>query len=515
MRRRALLAAAGGICSVLPFFWDKLFLASLAGSALYFAAMYDGGRLKRSFSLSMIYGAAFYLPLYYWFTALYPFGHFGFTPVQGWVIIVAACVGISAVHSLALASVMKLASFLHVAKPVLPAVFACAIMLDEFLISLGSLGFSWGMTASAQTGFLPAVQTVSVFGAYFVTVIVTVSGALIGLAICDVPSRRKLWLCVGAGIYCANAIAGTVLLYSDPHSTGELDVACVQGNILSNEKWDNSYALSVERYAVPACELATSGEYDLVVLPESSFPFLFDTGSSLANEISDSARQGDTAVLMGVLLNTQTGKFNGTIAADSDGSYSSAYGKRHLVPFGEYIPALFKSISFIENLNLGGMDYTPGQDSALITLRNGIRIGSLVCFDSIFSSLSRESVRDGATLLVVVTNDSWFKDTRAVYQHASFSKLRAIETGRCVVRAANTGVSMLIDSKGRVISELGPLVQGVVDGTVYTSDNMTLYTRIGDVVLWAAPLLTALAQIFMILANRNKRNSNGDDSDEM
>ena len=74
---------------------------------------------------------------------------------------------------------------------------------------------------------------------------------------------------------------------------------------------------------------------------------------------------------------------------------------------------------------------------------------------------------------------------------------------------------MLIDSKGRVISELGPLVQGVVDGTVYTYDNMTLYTRIGDVVLWAAPLLTALAQIFMILANRNKRNSNGDDSDEM
>ena len=133
-----------------------------------------------------------------------------------------------------------------------------------------------------------------------------------------------------------------------------------------------------------------------------------------------------------------------------------------------------------------GSTVVPGDSPALFDTEHG-RIGGLICFDSIYESLARKSVAAGAELLVLGTNDSWFLDSAAGYQHNGQAVLRAIENGRAVVRAANTGISSIITEKGEIIDYLAPLVDGQLTAEVSLSSQQTLYTTIGDVfVLLAA-----------------------------
>ena len=124
-------------------------------------------------------------------------------------------------------------------------------------------------------------------------------------------------------------------------------------------------------------------------------------------------------------------------------------------------------------------DIACGTDSGIID-QNGMAIGSLICFDSIYESETLESVRDGAELLIMCTNDSWFDGTAAMRMHLAQAKMRAVESGRYVVRAANTGISAIIDEQGRTVDELEPMIRDYLVCRVNTSRHMTLYTCIGN-----------------------------------
>ncbi len=505
MQRKNLLALLGGLCFSLPFLCEYLFPFTLVGAALLEMSLYCEGRIKKPFLRTFLFGLFFYMPLYYWFIALYPFDAFGFSMTQGFFVVGAACIGISTYHSLIFAACISLITYAAdkagAGKAFAPMYLAVAFMADEWLISIGPLGFAWGKTAIAQIGFLPAVQTSSLFGSYFVTFIAVASGAFLGACALYKDKRRLLAVLAGT-IYGINALVGTVLYFLPENTEKSYEVAIAQGNVLSNEKWEDKGETSKSRYLSLINTICEDGAPDLIVLPESAFPFVFNKNKQLIADLSEIAAEHDVTIASGVIISEGKKNYNALITISPDGTLSEPYCKRHLVPFGEYVPKLFENMSIVESLNLGDFQYTAGTDSALITLDGETSLGGLVCFDSIFSSLARESVSNGAELLVVVTNDSWYEDTRGVYQHAAFSRLRAIENGRYVVRAANTGISMLIDTKGCVIDSLGALEMGTLEGTVYTVSSLTLFTYIGDCALVIIPLLIVISHIIYILKLR-------------
>ena len=188
----------------------------------------------------------------------------------------------------------------------------------------------------------------------------------------------------------------------------------------------------------------------------------------------------------------------------------NVYAKRHLVPFGEYVPwRPFIEVVFPMLADIGMLsdDLAPGTDSALFDTVNG-RIGALLCFDSIYETLTRDSVLDGAELLILPTNDSWFTDSRGVYMHHAQARLRAIESGRWIVRAADTGISSVIAPDGESYAEQPPLVEGMALYTATARDNVTLYTRIGNLLVWlliAAVLALPVAEAVWWHQNRRTK----------
>jgi apolipoprotein N-acyltransferase len=152
------------------------------------------------------------------------------------------------------------------------------------------------------------------------------------------------------------------------------------------------------------------------------------------------------------------------------------------MPMGNVLRTL---LPFLEDINLTSQELTPGSSSAIFDSKVG-NIGSLICFDSIYEDLALQSVRDGAELLAISTNDSWFQDSAAVYQHNAHAQLRAIETGRYVVRAANSGISSIITDRGEVLCSIDPLVKGYAVDEVKLTDHMTLYANVGNIIVTVA-----------------------------
>ena len=135
----------------------------------------------------------------------------------------------------------------------------------------------------------------------------------------------------------------------------------------------------------------------------------------------------------------------------------------------------------------------------------GGKIGNIICFESTYPDLYRQSVSDGAELIIEVTNDSWLGDSPAMRQHLAHGVFRSIENGRYLVRSANSGVSAVIDSRGRVLKTLDPNVQGVICDTVYFSNESTLYTKTGDIIFPILALAVIIWYLVLLIASFNQK----------
>jgi apolipoprotein N-acyltransferase len=164
---------------------------------------------------------------------------------------------------------------------------------------------------------------------------------------------------------------------------------------------------------------------------------------------------------------------------------------------------------FLAEMNLFDGTLEAGEDPAILETEFG-SFGRLICYDSIYESLSRDSVANGAEILLLSTNDSWYKDSPAVYMHNAHSKLRAVENGRYVLRAANTGVSSIINPLGETEEELGPLLTGYVTGKVHFSSERTLYSYIGDSFIFVCFGVILVESFLKIRQYRQKRETNHD-----
>jgi apolipoprotein N-acyltransferase len=188
--------------------------------------------------------------------------------------------------------------------------------------------------------------------------------------------------------------------------------------------------------------------------------------------------------------------YNSAFVLTPKGETGAVYRKVHLVPFGEYIP--FKQwLYFVSPLVERLAEFAPGTSTVMLPVGEHA-INTAICYEVVYPSLIRDAVLAGSQLLTTITNDAWYGNSSAPYQHFELASMRAIEQGRYLARAANTGISGIVDPYGRVVTRSGLFEQMGLVGDVRILTGRTMYAQVGDVVAYAAIALTALALVVLV-----------------
>jgi apolipoprotein N-acyltransferase len=279
--------------------------------------------------------------------------------------------------------------------------------------------------------------------------------------------------------------------------TAEVGVALLQGNIGQDQKWD---AASRERifaiYTALTREAAAEADVALIIGPEAATPFLFANEPHYQARLLLLTKEVGRSLLFGSPTSSwednQNVMYNSAFLIGPDATVLGRYDKIHLVPFGEYIP-LRRLLFFLDKLVVGIGDFRSGKNYTVMMVPQG-RFSVLICFEVIFPELVRHFVRNGAQFLVNITNDAWFGYSPASYQHLSMVVFRAVENRMPIVRAANTGISAVIDPTGRLAQQTDLFVRTWIKGQIIpATEPATFYTRYGDIFAYSCLLLTGLA----------------------
>jgi apolipoprotein N-acyltransferase len=362
--------------------------------------------------------------------------------------------------------------------------FPLALLSVEELRASGELGFPWFQAGYTQHDYAPLIQMASLGSVSLVTLWLACLNVLLWRAGSGGARHRAA---LGAALLLLLPWAwGTRVLDAVPKPRApERTVALVQGNIPGEMKWSGQHQKQIldTFLGLSARAVARGGHPALIIWPETA------TGTYLRRQLEQTMAVTGFAARAGVpvfsgLPDWRLGgggaieQVNGAALFAADGGIGPVYAKRHLVPFGERMPfqSLFPALGRIE---LGQAEWTPGRETVLFPSDAG-PFTCLVCFESIFPDLAREDVRRGARWLVNITNDEWFGNSAALYQHAAMAPFRAVENHVPLARCANTGLTFIADANGRITSRLPVWQPGVLSGPLASPGLPTLYTRVGD-----------------------------------
>ena len=231
-----------------------------------------------------------------------------------------------------------------------------------------------------------------------------------------------------------------------------------------------------------------------MVWPEAATPFAFQNDPPAGRRVRQVARDTGVHLLLGTNHTRYDGApryYNAAVMVDTAGATTGIYAKQHLVPFGEYVP-LRRLLFFVSPLVESVGDFSPGPGPRTLSM-DGVPVGAAICYEIIYPDLVRGFVTRGSRLLTTLTNDAWYGRTAAPHQHFQQATMRAIELGRYLVRAANTGISGVVDPYGRVVASTPLFERHVLAADVRLLDVRTVYSRTGDVLAYACVVITALA----------------------
>jgi apolipoprotein N-acyltransferase len=415
-------------------------------------------------------------------------------PISALIVVIAATFGLSAFQALGSGAVFVISGLLfksRIAKKyslLKPVLAACIWCVFEWCQTLFWFGVPWARLVLGQTEYTVSLQTVSLFGTYFITFLLVSVNFFLAYAFIN-AERIKLCASLCALLMIGNFTLGSIVYFTDTDSDRYVLVAALQGNIPSSEKWDFSVFDKTEAAYERQVKLAAESGAQMIVYPETAIPYTLSQNSSMSKYIKGISQNTGATLLVGGFTNDPLGRgdYNSVVAFTPDGNMNdTVYSKRKPVPFGEYVPGkeiISTLIPPLASLVMSEVEIVAGEGTNVIELEEG-KIGALVCFDSIYDSLARESVRDGAELLTVSTNDSWFSDSAALYMHNAQARLRAIENGRYVIRAASTGVSSFISPTGKVLDTVAPLTEGYSVMDVYMLTERTAYSYIGNLFVY-------------------------------
>ncbi len=497
-RLRLLLLAFGALLCGLCLVTGRLDIVEWISLVPMVIALYDIARDERVrrrglYGYGFFFFFFFYAVNFHWFVNMYPLDFIdGMSKLAALAVVFLGCFGLSALQALGagvsfiiFANVVRCEKFKN--NIILHALlFASLWTVLEWSQTVGWIGVPWARLSIGQTGLLLGAQSASLFGCCFVTFLIVFVNFLVAGVILFADKRKALSI-LSASVVIANFAFGAAVYFIDYENGEPIKMAVVQGNVSSQDKWDPEHTDKTLDVYKKCSEAAANEGADIVVWPETALPYNLDFSKKLNTYVTSIARDNNITLLVGAFTYGEEGEYNSIITILPNGNrHQTVYSKRHLVPFGEYVPhreIIEAVLPVLADVGVLPYDLAKGESANVIDI-DGVNIGSLICFDSIYDELARDSAKNGAQVLAISTNDSWFSDSAALGMHNAQAVLRSIENGRYTVRAANTGISSVIEPNGKVIDSIPALEEGYLIAEVYPQSHRTLYSYLGNLFVY-------------------------------
>jgi apolipoprotein N-acyltransferase len=472
----------------------------------------DRKPLSRVFAYSWLQGFAFFLAVLYPIPiALIRFSHEVLT------IALVKLLLLSGLEALSVGGAMSIGELIsrHLNVP-RTATLPISWVSFEFLRTYLPVGFPWGLLGYAAYRDVNLIQFAEFTGIY------GISGLIVLVNVTVYDTLRHSYRPKAAVLKAAPALGaiGIALLFGTLRinqlratpSAGRLTVALVQGNVPQSLKWNPSdLARNFQVYA-EATLLAARQHPDLVIWPETAATFFFMPESEYTDQ-GLSIHAAYRKLLLTLIRNTHQPILFGALALDFDGEVSTRnradllsadgelvgyYDKMILVPFDEYVPMPHLLGRFIDKPVESIGRITAGTHQPLLPVKDA-KLGVLICYESIFPSLARNSVRAGANVLVNLSNDAWFGTTSAPYQLLAMAAMRALENHTVMVRVANTGISAIVNPVGEIVSPTKLDTRVTETENISWISSRTFYTEHGDVFAMACAAITAIGSLVALV----------------
>jgi len=517
--KRAAIALAAGALSVLamaPFnAWPVLFLTFPV-----MVWLIDGAGAGRGQGVPAAAMAGFWFGLGYFVPGLYWIGYAFLVDASTFAWLMPfAVLGLPAYLALFTAAGFALARLIWTRDASRVIALAASLTISEWLRGHVLTGFPWNAFGYALSEPLALAQTGSLIGLWgltFLSVAIFASPAVL----IDGRSRgRKPWIAplMALALLVAMGIFGGVRLALLPTTTvAKVKLRIMQPNLQQDERFNYSAKAAVMQKYLTLSDRASGPEStgvrdaSILIWPESAFPFFLTREADAMAQIADLLPKG-TVLITGSVRAPDlppgtriTRAYNSIYVIDHDGSVLSVYDKLHLVPFGEYLPFQdwMEKLGFVQLTKVQG-GFIPGTRRRVMEIPNAPPALPLICYEAIFpGDVAARDDRPG--WIVNLTNDGWFGISTGPYQHLQQARMRAIEQGLPVVRAANTGISAVIDPVGRIVARLGLGIEGVLDSSLPSAIAPTVCARVGDI---PAGIMIAAALLFVIRRRVTKRTS--------
>lgn len=361
-------------------------------------------------------------------------------------------------------------------------------------------GFPWVLLGDSQVTVLPIAQLASVLGVYGVSGLVAFVSASLAYASLTTGRRRVAVVASAAIVLLAVGLWGTLRIAdgSLTRAGTPLRIGLIQGNIAQEDKWRATEARRIFTTYVSMTRDAVKRGAEYVVWPESATPFLFERDAGGQAALRALAREVNVPILFGSdqeIAGPQPELYNSAFLVGPDGKTAAVYRKIHLVPWGEFIP-LKEWLFFVSPLVDSFTDFSPGTEMVMLPVGSH-PTSTAICYEVVYPSLVREAVLGGSELLTTITNDAWYGHSSAPYQHFALASMRAIEQGRYLARAANTGISGVVDPYGRVVRQSGIFEQAALVEEVRFLTVRTIYSRIGDLIAYISMFIVVMGLVFL------------------
>jgi apolipoprotein N-acyltransferase len=517
--KRAAIALAAGALSTLamaPFdAWPVLFLTFPVMVWLIDGAGAGKGRgVPAAAMAGFWFGLGYFVPGLYWIGNAFLVDASTFAWLMPFAVL-----GLPAYLALFTAAGFALARLIWTRDASRVIALAACLTISEWLRGHVLTGFPWNAFGYALSEPLALAQTGSLIGLWgltFLSVAIFASPAVL----IDGRSRgRKPWiaplmalaLLVGMGIF-----GGMRLALLPTTTVAKVKLRIMQPNLQQDERFNYSAKAAVMQKYLTLSDRASGPEStgvrdaSILIWPESAFPFFLTREADAMAQIADLLPKG-TVLITGSVRAPDlppgtriTRAYNSIYVIDHDGSVLSVYDKLHLVPFGEYLPFQdwMEKLGFVQLTKVQG-GFIPGTRRRAMEIPNAPPALPLICYEAIFpGDVAARDDRPG--WIVNLTNDGWFGISTGPYQHLQQARMRAIEQGLPVVRAANTGISAVIDPVGRIVARLGLGIEGVLDSSLPSAIAPTIYARVGDI---PAAIIIAAALLLVIRRRVAKRTS--------
>jgi apolipoprotein N-acyltransferase len=460
-----------------------------------------------SFRLGYAFGFGFFVSGLYWIAAALLVDIASF-----WWLTPFAVVGLPALFALYVGLALLATKFVtnRLRLPGTARVFAFAIAwtIAEWIRGHAFTGLPWNLIGYTWSGGFPgaiamlqSVAWIGIYGLSFVTVLAASLPALLGTSsLTPVSVGRLLFPGIGAGLLIlVPSISGAIRLETTPTSDTGIWLRIVQPSIPQSMKWDPAAAQRNFRLLLDLSAAPGSRSVAAVIWPEAATPFLLERDTARRQEVGAVA-PGQGYVITGAVRanpppNPVRQIWNSLEALNREGEIVARYDKAHLVPFGEYVP--FRDVLPLKKITPGTVDYSAGPGPRTIELAGLPRFAPLICYEVIFPGAVVDE-HDRPAWILNVTNDAWYGQSSGPYQHFAIARTRAVEEGLPLVRAANNGVSGVVDPVGRVLARIDLNTVGYADLSLPAAEKMTPYARVGDWILVVLLLLGAFPVVLRL-----------------